>query len=321
MASSRRQSPPPRQSQPTTPEAHLLSQAQLAALMAPLLAQAWRLVDLNNLPGTLPRFVRAVTAILTRYASAAAVLAQRYYGASRSASGASGPLPDVHVPPIDHTAVLQMVVDVVSRAMEDPGSALDALDVEAEQLVLDHGRQQIIAMSQEDPKAKGWARVVEPGACSFCLLLAMRGPVYRSRQTANFRAHKPKPDGSGGLCRCHAEATFNHWEPQASVRAAQKVYDEVTKGRSGHDARVAFRQAIEGREVTGAKGSGKGGKGSAPKVYTPVKGLSGMTVEQLQHQLGITRALKPSEWRTKQIGRLEAELDKRGVSKPLAQVG
>ncbi len=324
-SSSSRQGPPPRRSRPSTAEAHQLSQAQLAALMSPLLANAWSLVDLGDLSGTLPRFVRAVQAVVRRYGAAAAVVAQRYYDASRAASGVAGEPPRVQVPPVDADAVNQLVVDVVSQALADPSRPpLDALDAEAEQLVLEHGRQQIIQLSDADPKAKGWARVVEPGACSFCLMLAMRGPVYKSRSTANFRAHKPYPDGSGGLCRCHAEATFNRWEPQASVRAAQKVWNQVTKGRSGHDARLAFRQAIEGRKVTGESGGpSKGGrKPSTPrKQYEPATGLSGMTVERLQHQLQVTRALKPSEWRTKQIARLEAELSKRGVSKPLAQVG
>lgn len=298
--------------------------------MVPLLAQAWRLVDLNNLQGTLPRFVQAVTAIMRKYAPAAAELASRYYDSTRESSGAGGSPPAVTIPPISPDAVNQLVVDVVSTALDNPSKPpLDALDAEAEQLVLDHGRQQIIQMSQEDPQAKGWARVVEPGACSFCLMLAMRGPVYKSRTTANFRAHKPKPDGSGGLCRCHAEATFNHWEPQASVRAAQKIWDQVvTKpGRMGRDARAAFRQAMEGREVHGVRGKGKPGSkrgGSSPKPekqYEPATGLSGMTPEKIEHQLQVTRALKDSPWRTMQIARLEAELKKRGTSTPLAQVG
>jgi hypothetical protein len=46
---------------------------------------------------------------------------------------------------------------------------------------------------------KAWRRVPEAGACSFCLMLATRGAVYRTAQTA----------GSGNayhrMCRCDAE--------------------------------------------------------------------------------------------------------------------
>lgn len=60
--------------------------------------------------------------------------------------------------------------------------------------------------SLEDPASDGWIRVAEPGACPFCLMLASRGSygiLYRSEQTANFRAHTRTKRG-GGECRCHA---------------------------------------------------------------------------------------------------------------------
>lgn len=57
-----------------------------------------------------------------------------------------------------------------------------------------------------DKAAAGWLRAAEPGACTFCLMLASRGSygiLYRSEQTANFRAHMRTSRG-GGECRCHA---------------------------------------------------------------------------------------------------------------------
>jgi hypothetical protein len=65
--------------------------------------------------------------------------------------------------------------------------------------------------SLRDPLSVGWIRVAEPGACAFCLMLASRGSygiLYRSEQTANFRAHSPGKNG-GGLCRCHALAAWD----------------------------------------------------------------------------------------------------------------
>lgn len=57
-----------------------------------------------------------------------------------------------------------------------------------------------------DKAGAGWIRAAEPGACTFCLMLASRGSygiLYRSEQTASFRAHMRTSRG-GGECRCHA---------------------------------------------------------------------------------------------------------------------
>lgn len=61
-----------------------------------------------------------------------------------------------------------------------------------------------------DASAAGWIRAAESGACTFCLMLASRGAygiLYRSEQTANFRAHMRTSRG-GGDCRCHAIAAW-----------------------------------------------------------------------------------------------------------------
>jgi hypothetical protein len=113
----------------------------------------------------------------------------------------------------------------------------------AAQLVLDQGRDTIIENALRDPKAKGWVRVTEPGACSFCLMLAIRGGMgvlYKAENTADFKAHDN--------CRCHAEPVFNAYEPSHVLRQAQAVWVKSTKGLSGNDARIAFRQAVEGRK-------------------------------------------------------------------------
>ena len=68
-----------------------------------------------------------------------------------------------------------------------------------------------------DPLAQGWIRVAEPGACDFCLMLASRGSygiLYRSEETANFRAHTPGAHG-GGLCQCHALPAFQAHKVQS----------------------------------------------------------------------------------------------------------
>lgn len=230
------------------------------------MAAAWVLLDPADLAGSLPKFLVAVQAIVSQFGRASASGAMSYYLSERAAAGVTGrpslPLaPDASPEQIAATVgwalkdVLHPATEVTTPAPVAEGAlneieqaSLAKLDAAVEKLVLDQGRQTIIDATNKDKAAKGWARVTEPGACSFCLLLATRGAVYKTEDSASFQSHDH--------CQCHAEPLFGmSYEPTAQVRAAQAIYKDVTKGRSGNDARVAFRQAMEGRPVTGTTGA------------------------------------------------------------------
>jgi len=274
---------------------HQAGQAALVALIPALLLQAWPLLDLHNLQATLPRFEAAVRAIVARYGQASAAGALDYYKAERVAAGVPG-RPSLKLAPSPADSV---IADAVSWATTDlygpvttetTDAAMARLDESVSQLVLDQGRDTIISAVRQDKYAKGWARVTEPGACSFCVMLALRagvGLLYYKKSTADFQVHDN--------CRCHAEPVFNAYEPSARMREAQKTWADSTKGRYGADARAAFRQAIEGRPIVGKSGPLK-------KVATLPK--STMTRAQAELQLGILQGLKDSPYRTSQMARL-----------------
>jgi hypothetical protein len=135
----------------------------------------------------------------------------------------------------------------------------------SERLVLEAGRDTIIDNVERDRKAKAWARVPEPGACSFC---ADAGHPRRRlpQRAADFKSHDN--------CRCHVEPVFTAYEPPAKVREWQQQYDKVaeqigygTDGRvSAKDMRRAFRQSFEGRpvDVTPTQG-GRADAGRGPR--------------------------------------------------------
>jgi hypothetical protein len=87
------------------------------------------------------------------------------------------------------------------------------------------------------------------------------------------------------------------------MREMERLWKDSTKGRSGKDARVAFRQAVEGRTVTGTSGTAKPNRNpSAPK------GLEHLSPDELRHQIALTEGLKDSAWRTQQLARLRKAL-------------
>ena len=129
-------------------------------------------------------------------------------------------------------------------------NAEKALESSLEQIVLDQSRTAIIDAVQDDREAIGWARVTEPGACYFCAMLATRGAVYKSRDTASFQAHRRYPNGTGGDCRCHVEPVFNAYEPSAQIRQWQADYKRLKKEKGGKLSLIEWRRAVEGRDGT-----------------------------------------------------------------------
>jgi hypothetical protein len=103
------------------------------------------------------------------------------------------------------------------------------------------------------------------------------------------------------------EPVFGIYEAPASVRDAQNVWDEVVtdEGRTGHDARTAFRQALEGRKVTGSKSKSK---------HKAIKKGEGKTPENQRAQLRVLEAMPPAktpeaaDWRRNRIAEIRKYL-------------
>jgi hypothetical protein len=109
---------------------------------------------------------------------------------------------------------------------------------EAGKLVLSGGRRTLIAGVDQDRRALGWERVTSGSPCSFCLMLAARGPVYGERGS-QFEAH--------GHCSCTGEPVFERGLSPSSDLADE--WSDVTEGLSGKDARNAWRRHVEATRV------------------------------------------------------------------------
>ncbi len=212
--------PPPTTDAPPRPaDEHQAGQAALVSLIPAVLREAWPLLDLHNLQATMPQFTAAVQAIVQRYGHAAAVGALSYYQAERRTAAVPGRAPTALAPsPAD--AVIESAVSWATTDLYGPvtpettAAAMDRLDESVSQLVLDQGRQTIIGAVQHDKYAKGWARVTEPGACSFCTMLALRagaGLLYYKKSSADFSAHNNCVIGSTLVNGPTTEVAYRRW--------------------------------------------------------------------------------------------------------------
>lgn len=228
-----------------------LAQAALAANLAETLPTAWESLDLAQLEQTLPDFIQQVQALVTHYGKASAAMAIRSYAADRLAAKVTGKYtirPAAPAPFDQVDSGVRWATKGLWSASPDVEAAKTKVSGVAQRDVLDNGRNTLLDAIHADKKAKGWARVPEAGACSFCLLLATRGAVYREHSftNANFKFTGPGAFKTHDHCRCSLEPIFGHYEAPADVRKYQALYADVAKTANGPAAtRAAFRQAVD----------------------------------------------------------------------------
>ena len=231
-------------------EAHRLAQARLGARTVNQMLAAWPVLDLSDMDGTFPRWLRVVQPLLAAQYRSSARLAGNYLMAFRGAEvGSSAWAPTL----VEEIAVEQVATSMLVTGPAAIRSALaagtkweTAIEVarvgsarSAMRLALAGGRETITTSVARDRRALGWARTTSGSPCSFCAMAASRGPVY-DEGTVRFEAH----DG----CSCSAEPVYDRdaqWP--AGARELQSLWQESTRGLSDKDARNAFRSALAAR--------------------------------------------------------------------------
>jgi hypothetical protein len=160
-------------------------------------------------------------------------------------------IPDIDWKPADRAVVVSMNVlgPVAQKQKAARGKPLQTARDEsftqavgaATRHVLTGGRQSLLTLLDDDPVALGWIRVTDGDPCAFCAILASRGPVYRSRESAGFLAHDH--------CACTPEPVYSRdtlWPGRA--KEFRGLWRTSTEGLSGKDARNAFRREYEARQ-------------------------------------------------------------------------
>lgn len=95
----------------------------------------------------------------------------------------------------------------------------------------------------------GFARVCSPNACDFCAMLASRGAVYLSAESAEFvgttRVRGPRKPGEQfhDWCKCEVVEVRGAGDLPALNQRLQELWDDSTKNLSGKKAQAAFSKA------------------------------------------------------------------------------
>lgn len=259
-------------------ETHRRSQLTLRQSTVRDLMRLWPALDVKRLDETYPAWAEAVGLLVARNRATSTSLAAAYMQALRASKiGLEHFAPTVAkpAPPSQVQAYLISTAVLPIKKAMTRGVLLDAAAEAAfvlssgavSKLVLDGGRGTIFDTILADPKAKGYRRVTDDHPCSFCALLATRGMIYASEQTATvvtetetrstgprhgqrrFRSARGTQDAGEpfhAYCACTAEPVYetDDFGPRPEAEPWLELYERSTAAVHGSkEKQAAFRAA------------------------------------------------------------------------------
>jgi hypothetical protein len=270
-------------------DAQRRAQLALRAAAARDVLEVWRrMFDVSDIEGSWARMEPAIEAITRDYRRRSSGLAVGYYQAHRTAEGVAGSFRPSLEPQPSREALrysLGFYGKVVPNQLLRAGRP-DVMQQAGVHLVggvsrhvNNGGRSTLEQAIIEDNQATGWMRVTGPDPCAFCAMLASRGPVFKTGQSAlrvgrtmapeqaRHRAHagfgrlrgtRARDESFHDHCQCTAEPQYiisDPWQerfPQAAEdrdlwdQAQREARDagELRRGTS-NDALNAFRRKYE----------------------------------------------------------------------------
>lgn len=208
-------------------EQHRQVQLRIRAQALSDFSKLWPLWTPDN-PGSFVDLITATSTLVRAYHSISSGAAASYFTAFRAAEDIPGSAsPALASPPAAAmiTTSLYVTGDRATRKALDAGQSPAAATRTAfvrtsgavTRHILDGGRETVLGSVQNDGQALGWGRVTDGDPCAFCLVLASRGPVYKSEETASFEAHDH--------CSCTAEPFYRGSDWPAGARGFLNTYD------------------------------------------------------------------------------------------------
>lgn len=227
-------------------DAHRRGQIAIGAQADIELRLLWPMLDARRLDRSEAKWLAASLLAVRPHHEESARLAAAYLAEYRKAEGAAA------APIVRSAWDRQMVAEdlhlagpVRVKLLTKAGMAPEAAAAAAvtklagigSRAVLMGGRKTIHETAQRDTRATGWRRVTDGDPCTFCAMLASRGPIYASRDTLHGSVKRVSRGGGEGLhyhghCGCTGELVYGEWEPtdieQVYVEEYAKAAQEAT---------------------------------------------------------------------------------------------
>lgn len=215
-------------------EAHRVGQIAIGARAETTARLLWPMLDPEQLDRYEPAWMAATLSALRPHHEESARLASAYIEEYRRAEGASAaPLGvaawnQAYMRDNLHLAGPVRVKLLTKGGMTGTAAASAALTKFggiARRGVMQGGRMMVHETAKRDGNVVGWRRVTDGDPCTFCAMLATRGPVY-SKDTV-------LTDGEGlsyhGHCGCTGELVYGEWEPNALEEFFIEEYERAAR--------------------------------------------------------------------------------------------
>ena len=229
-------------------EAHRRLQLSIAARSVRVSKSLWGRLDVADLDRSQAAWLTAQVALLQRSYTESQAVAERYVSEYRAveAEGRTGPFRATAFPTavMAHTMLVhgpRRVKNLIGKGASGTAAhsqAFNKFSGMVRRQVLMGGRMAIDATTASDRSAVGWRRVTDGNPCTFCAMLAARGPVYQSSDRTAGDILRPARGGGDkllyhGHCGCTAEIVYGEWEPSD---AEQLYISEYKKAAEQADA-------------------------------------------------------------------------------------
>lgn len=183
------------------------------------------MIDFTNPVAAREALFAALPALIAKWGDIAATAAAEWFELFRASEGVSGGFRAE----LASAVPLEQINGRIGYATRESGHLFAGeidelgkfLSLMTNEYALQPGHDTVMYNAERDKVA--FARVPEPGACKFCLMLASRGFVY-SRATVDQTAEGERFHGN---CRCHAMPVYD--ETRARVEYGydpERFYDE-----------------------------------------------------------------------------------------------
>lgn len=225
-------------------EAHRLLQLGIAARAAGVSKSLWRRLRVSDLDGSMASWMPAQLSAWKLFYEQSQDAAGEYITAYQAAEiGATSKIVQsaFNVPEMRNAALLagpvrvKMLIKKGATADEAHSKAFTKFSGIARRQVMSGGRLAVAKTGGADQRAVGWRRVTDGNPCTFCAMLAGRGPIYSSKQRAD------SIGGTGleyhGHCGCTAEIVYGEWKPNDAEQLYMAEYEKAAKQAEDEDGR------------------------------------------------------------------------------------
>jgi hypothetical protein len=243
---------------------HYVTQVAVTAALLEQLQALWPTVEPLESAAALAQYLDEAAGITRTFSEASISLSADYYEALRDAQVGGLPYRTdvIPVPDEDYfrAAIARAAREAEAEVEREAALIREAtqrkVDEVAQKLAADFGRDQVVASLAGDDAALGFRRIARPEACYFCLSLAIREPLYKTRSTAG---QVLSPNTSAQVnryhynCQCQVVPVFTREVVlESHLQDAQDLYDRATensrRGQRLNDFRNALAASRRGEE-------------------------------------------------------------------------